>query len=77
MGTVRTSQLFHKPLQPLWPERILVCLGMVSSSGICLCLFGYMSVFCFFLKALFVQANYEKEQKMVPLFSEKTEVFRL
>lgn len=48
---------------------------MVSSSGICLCLFDCMSVLCFFLKALFVQTNYEKEQKMVPLFSEKTEVF--
>lgn len=34
-----------------------------------------MSVLCFFLKALFVQTNYEKEQKMVPLFSEKIEVF--
>lgn len=40
-----------------------------------ICLFDYRSVLCFFLKALFVQTNYEKEQKMVPLFSEKTEVF--
>lgn len=39
------------------------------------CLFDCMSVLCFFLKALFVQTNYEKEQKMVPLFSEKIEVF--
>lgn len=38
-------------------------------------LFGYVSVFCFFLKALFVQTNYEKEQKIVPFFSDKTKDF--
>lgn len=35
-------------------------------------LFGYVSVFCFFLKALLVKANYEKEQKIVPFFFDKT-----
>lgn len=82
MGTMRTSQLFHKPLQPLH-------LGSASTKRENtyplrdgqfkwnLSLFVWLCERLLFFLESIVQTNYEKEQKMVPFFSDKTKGFGL